>query len=476
MDIITPEILAFVNACPRLATAFVGLVEALWRSAEADASPQWFADSEKEVNEAVDALGRAAVVSIAEAGAPTSSMVRFDGDRWKRLKPTGTSIVTRYGRERFERSLYRKMGVRNGPTIDPISLSCGLIRGFTPAANRVLARQVASAPSREAVESLADSGMRDVSRSEVERQAQELGEWLERDRELLEDSMLQELAIPQEAVTLAVSVDRVSVPIEEPRPRPVGRPKKGAPKRPVKVAYRQAYVSCWTLYDAEGEPLDTVRYGRFPDPTASLVVEEQLKYDIKAILEQKPELTLVAVSDGAPEMLNILDRVTEDFGADAVVVDFWHATEYIAGALKALGMEVKPELERMKKTLASRRNGVQKTLMKLKTWKAEVQECPEELDDAIRYFTNKEDRMDYARLRKQNLPIGSGHVEATAKTLVTVRMKRAGARWKLDSGQHILNLRALHTSSDRLPRAIRWLVDRQQLNYVHSAGRIREIA
>jgi len=318
--------------------------------------------------------------------------------------------------------------------------------------------------------------MRDVSRSEVERQAQELGEWLETDRELLEDSLLQELTIPDEAVTLAVSVDRINVPIEEPRPRPVGRPRKGDPKRPIKVVYRQAYVGCWTLYDAEGEPIDTVRYGRFPDETAALVIEEQLRFDVKAVLEQKPELKLVAVSDGAAEMLYMLERITKDFDTDAIVVDFWHASEYIADALKALEMDVEPELERIKKSLLKHANGVRKTLMKLKTWRAEAEESPKELDDAIRYFTNKEDNMDYARLHKQKLPVGSGHVEATAKTVVAVRMKRSGARWKIDSGQHILNLRSLHTSTDRLPRAINWLVGRQHLHYAHHTGRIREIA
>jgi hypothetical protein len=60
--------------------------------------------------------------------------------------------------------------------------------------------------------------------------------------------------------------------------------------------------------------------------------------------------------------------------------------------------------------------------------------------------------MDYARLRAQNRPMGSGVVEATGKTLVTQRMKRSGQRGSIDGGQAILRFRAL-AQSDRFDAA-----------------------
>ena len=60
--------------------------------------------------------------------------------------------------------------------------------------------------------------------------------------------------------------------------------------------------------------------------------------------------------------------------------------------------------------------------------------------------------MRYAALRAQNLPIGSGVVEAACKTLVSQRLKRSGMRWRHTGGQAILTFRAL-CQSERFERA-----------------------
>ncbi|HSG43998.1 MAG TPA: hypothetical protein VLA72_12655 [Anaerolineales bacterium] len=48
---------------------------------------------------------------------------------------------------------------------------------------------------------------------------------------------------------------------------------------------------------------------------------------------------------------------------------------------------------------------------------------------AVTYFTNNQQRMDYARFREQGYFIGSGTVESAGKQISGLRLKRAGARW-----------------------------------------------
>ena len=60
--------------------------------------------------------------------------------------------------------------------------------------------------------------------------------------------------------------------------------------------------------------------------------------------------------------------------------------------------------------------------------------------------------MHYPDYIRRNLPIASGVMEASCKTLVTQRLKRSGMAWTNAGGQAILTLRSL-IQSNRWPAA-----------------------
>lgn len=470
MSTISPESILAVNEFPEavlqpIAQLLVDLRKVFEVSQRTPAS---FAQAEADLVSTVVRLGLELSLSLAsefDAKSPLISVSSKEGEtrQFRRLEPTRCEIVTAFGRGSIQRSLYREARVHNGPTVDPITSRCGLLMGATPRAVQVIGAFVGAVPSREAETLVRQLGIDTLSRSTIERVAQGFGERLEEHRDELDDVLLTEFVIPKEATTISLSVDRVAVPIEKPKRRRPGRPRKNAPRRPIEVAYEMAYVLCWTLYGADGSPLYTARAGRMPYDGAIHEVEERLRWDVLQLLKQRPDLKVALLSDGAPEMINLLRRVTEDIKVEVQLVDMWHAVEYVAEASRALGRDTAKDLGRAKKELVEQDDGASRLLLRMQRWRTkrrkEKKSVPKALNDAIRYFENKVEAglMNYAKAHSAGLPIGSGTVEATAKTLVSIRMKRAGSRWKHQSGQHVLTLRS-YMLSERWGDVMGWHV------------------
>jgi hypothetical protein len=439
-----PDLIARVTRFPALCAALGDLISVL-EAADGAGCP--FFETERCVVSATRAVGVAAVSEALRTLDPGVPRIVVDEVEYRRMRePSVGRYVTLDGAAEVPRHLYRQVGVRNGPTVDPIAVQAGLIDGMTPCAVEAVGQLVQALPTREAHEVASTMRVLGLSRASLYRRAESLGASWEEDRFEGADTCVRAIELPTAAAAISVSVDRVSTPMAEPKPRPVGRPRKNAPKRPLDVVYRMAYCGVITWYDADGKPLGCIRYGEMPTDEASALLESRMRDDLGRLLDGRPDLKLVTLADGAPEMQHLLDRITSGHDVTARLVDFWHAVEYLAAALAAICAP--PEtIATWRRKLRDTQDGGRAILLRLQTLVAERgDDIPEPLFEAVRYFTNQQDRMGYAAARSAGLPIGSGTVEATCKTLVTMRMKRPGARWTLDGGQAILSLRSLATS------------------------------
>ena len=221
--------------------------------------------------------------------------------------------------------------------------------------------------------------------------------------------------------------------------------------------FRMAYAATVMLHDADGESIHTIRYGRMPKGDVRGLCRG-LARDVTAMRAQRPDLKVAYLTDGASEFETLYDQhLKTPLGPDVVsLVDFWHAAEYLGAAARVLEVKrkAKPgQFRRWRHALKHDEGAAARIVEQLEQSGLEkvMLDGVRPVEAAIRYFRTRLARMDYAGARREGLPIGSGNVEATCKSLVTVRMKRPGARWKHTTGDAVLQLRALQLSDRWTP-------------------------
>ena len=386
--------------------------------------------------------------------------IRAGGKTYVQVGHQPSTYFTLTGPITLERALYREVGVRNGKTVDAISLRTGAIgHGWLPHTAQAMAFLVQQVTSREAASAAAKLGRLPYSRPSFERVTHDVGEHWEAVHVDIEDRLIADFAVPAAVCSLSVAIDRVSVPMEEPAKRPRGRPRKNAAANPITRQFRMAYCGALTLHDAAGKSLHNIRYGCMPEGDPTLLCTGMAN-DVYRLLQARPDLRVVRLADGAHEMWNLFEGESfapEVLGTFVDLVDFWHLLEKLAPAAKVISGEeqARSTLRRWRAGLRRRAGAALEILGELRAsgqervWWNDAQP----VHDAITYIANHHQRMNYAAARRQHLPIGSGHAEATCKTLFQVRMKRAGSRWKHQTGEHIVKLRAL-ALSDRWDNAM----------------------
>lgn len=239
--------------------------------------------------------------------------------------------------------------------------------------------------------------------------------------------------------------------MEEPRAKPLGRPRRGAAKRPIERQWRIAYVGTVTLHDGQGDALHTIRYGRMPELGGDDLLIG-MAADVVALLKKRPGCAVVLLCDGAQEMVDLLDNHLnrDSLGVEVHrLVDFWHVVEKLGEAATFIhGDAGSAVLDRWKGLLLNSASAATRILNELhNSGLSETAHGPiKPVGAGVTYLKNQAPRMGYSAARAEGLPIGSGNVEATCKSLIGQRLVRSGSRWKTETGQHIIDLRALALS------------------------------
>jgi hypothetical protein len=357
-----------------------------------------------------------------------------------------------------------------------MELRAGIVEGFfTPAAARPAAYVVAHLPPVTGAALFEELGSMRPSASSLARLPKGLSARWEAHRQDWEAQLRTFESVPSSATTLAVSLDGVLAPI---RSSPAEKAELTVLDKQPKGPKGYQEVGCGTvsLHDAEGERLQTVRYGRMPE-SKKVTLCQELEAEVQAILAVQPRLKLVKLADGARDNWRFLGQLNPGVPADQIesweIVDFYHACDHLKHALDMIWGEHTPkgraEFARLKTLLKEADSGIERVIETLR-YRVRKAKGPkrEPLLKELTYFRNQRHRMNYATYLRENLPIASGVVEAACKTLVTQRLKQSGMRWKTPGGQGILTLRSL-IQSERWERGWALLRENYQQTVLVSA-------
>jgi hypothetical protein len=230
---------------------------------------------------------------------------------------------------------------------------------------------------------------------------------------------------------------------------------------PLRAAgYHEAAVATLAVYDRRGRRLGTVYLGWMPQEQQA-ELSRQLTGLIQAVLAGwkglRPRLAYVTDGGWHPQEYyrQALRRMTDPWTGQRLewqrVLDYYHAVKYVTELAEALygeGARARQWAKRMR-GLLKQEGGLTRVLQSASYRRNQQGLWGERLEafwKAYRYLWKRRRQMDYARYRREGLPIGSGVTEAGCKVVVTQRLKRSGMEWGQDGGQVVLTLRCVWLS------------------------------
>ena len=125
------------------------------------------------------------------------------------------------------------------------------------------------------------------------------------------------------------------------------------------------------------------------------------------------------------------------------LIDLYHLCEYFSGAVLAWQEDTKKETERLKEMAEDGR--IIDIIEELRKRQSELP-IHEKLADCIRYIENRPGQFNYKEAKKKELPVGSGKVESTHRSLMQKRLKKPGAWWLRENAAKIADLRTLRAN------------------------------
>ena len=331
-------------------------------------------------------------------------------------------------------------------SFSPLELSLGIVAGnATPALAERVGRAAAGHTQRELLELLerehrvrwSAKVLRQVTAAVSEGVAEHLHQ--AQKEQLLDWLRESDGSKGRRQITLAVGRDGIMLPIRGEK------------------TYKEGAVGTVTVFDRRGHRLGTVYLGQMPEAYQTTLSEELTRLLTELLAEWEgrwPRLVYITDAGFHPTEYydNVLTQMEHPRHLGRLlewtrVVDFYHATEYLAKLAGVLFDDPRTGhawQRRMRRWLKHKPNAVFRILHSAAKYHSERHLTDKEEEayrKAYQYLSGHKAYMDYQQYRHRGLPIGSGITEAACKTVFTQRFKESGMSWGIEGGSVILRLR-----------------------------------
>lgn len=386
-----------------------------------------FLEMEESIQQAVNELGTEATKEALQRFDTTGAAIQIGDVRLTSKGKVKKRYETPYGAVDLQRHVYQTS--RGGKTYCPLDEKARIVMSSTPHFARIITHKYANGSARQVSEDLKRNHDRCVARCFIQNVVDVIGSIAE----ATEEDWMYEIPKQNDVVdTISISLDGTCILMH-------------------KEGYREAMAGAISLYNKEGERLHSIYLGASPEYGKQKFLD-RLEREIYSVKLQYPNAKYVGVADGAKINWDFLDKHTSH-----QVLDFYHATEYLSNASRAVHPnlysypEQKIWLDDACHRLKHYKNAAEdllKEMVKLPQENLSV-DIKTKLNAAITYFKNQKHRMHYDYYRSMNLPIGSGVTEAACKTLVKQRLCQSGMKWGEKGARLVLCLRALVCTTGR---------------------------
>lgn len=385
-------------------------------------------DMENNIQNSCNKIGALATEKALETFDTDGSPIKMGPDKWTTKGIYPRKYQTPFGEISVNRNIYQNSN--GGKTYCPLENSARIIRKSTPRFSKQLSHKYSQSNVQAVCRDLSENHNRKVSRSFV----QNIVDWVGAIACAKEQHWEYETPkIDDHVASIVVSLDGAHILIRD-------------------DGWREAMVGVVSLYNSQGKRLHSIYIGNSPQ-YGKEDFKQRLEKEVLNIKAKYPNALYVGIADGAADNWTFLKKHTK-----LQLLDYYHVTEY----LQKVATAAYPQ----RSGKANRQEWMTKRCSQLKHDCGTVESLINEMEklarktslskivkagllQALTYFKNHRDMMNYPMHIEQNLPIGSGVTEAACKTLVKQRLCCSGMRWKKHGAHIVLTLRALVQSGDR---------------------------